>query len=86
MNAPSVVTARRALGITKTYIAITVFFSLIAIALWGNVMYVGSGTNSTSNSTVSNSLVGNAINSNVILAGMGSKAGSGTPLLAVPLE
>jgi hypothetical protein len=44
MNSPAVVTARRALGITKTYIVMAVLFSVIAIAVWGNVMYVGSST------------------------------------------
>jgi len=44
MNGPTMVTARRALGITKTYIAAAVFMSVMAIAVWGNVMYVGSST------------------------------------------
>jgi len=44
MNGPTMVTARRALGITKTYIVMAVFFSVLAIAVWGNVMYVGSST------------------------------------------
>ncbi len=83
---PTIVTARRALGITKTYIAIAVFFSLLAITVWGNVMYVGTGTNSTSNSTVSNVLAGNAVTNTIALAGNGLNAGSGTPLLAVPLD
>ncbi|HIH50673.1 MAG: hypothetical protein ABSE71_04880 [Candidatus Micrarchaeaceae archaeon] len=84
--APAIVTARRALGITKTYVALAVLMSVFAVALWGNVMYVNIGTNSASNSTVSNSLVGNALSHNAALAGKSSKAGSGTPLLAVPLD
>lgn len=79
MDAPAIVTARRALGISKTYIAITIFISIIAIAAWGNVMYVNVGKNSTSNSTASNALVGNII-------GKSLKAGSGVPLLALPLD
>ncbi len=38
-DAPTIVTARRALGISKTYIAIAIFMSVLAIAVWGNVMY-----------------------------------------------
>jgi hypothetical protein len=44
LNGPTMVTARRALGITKTYIVMAFFFSVLAIAVWGNVMYVGSST------------------------------------------
>ena len=44
MNGPTMVTARRALGISKIYLVISVFFSVLAIAVWGNVMYVGSST------------------------------------------
>jgi hypothetical protein len=44
MNGPTMVTARRALGITKTYIAMAIFMSVMAIAVWGNVMYVGTRT------------------------------------------
>jgi hypothetical protein len=86
LNSPTVVTARRAFGITKTYIAIAIFMSVLAIAVWGNVMYVNSGAGPSTNSTASNSLVGNAISPNAIVAGVGSKAGSGTPLLALPLD
>jgi hypothetical protein len=85
MNGPTMVTARRALGITKTYIVAAIFLSVMAIAVWGNVMYVNIGTNSTSNSTVSNTLAGN-ITHNAALTGKSSEVGSGTPLLAVPLD
>jgi len=44
MNSPTMATARRALGITKTYIVMAIFFSVMAIAVWGNVMYVGTST------------------------------------------
>ena len=44
MNGPTMVTAKRALGITKTYIAMAIFMSVMAIAVWGNVMYVGTST------------------------------------------
>ncbi len=86
MDAPAVVTARRALGITKTYVVIAIFFSVIAITLWGNVMYAGSGANRTSNSTASNTLAGNTVNHSTLLSGKGSAADSGLPLLAVPLD
>ncbi len=88
LNSPTVVTARRAFGITKTYIAIAVFFSVMAIAVWGNVMYINSGAvaNTTSNSTSSNSSAVNAISYNAVLAGVTSGSGSGTPLLALPLD
>ena len=86
LNSPAVVTARRAFGITKTYIAIAAFMSVMAIAVWGNVMYVNSGAATASNSTALNSSAGNAISSNAIVTGIGSKAGSGTPLLALPLD
>ncbi len=86
MDKPTFVTARRALGITKTYIALAVFMSVLAIAVWGNVMYANIGTNSASNSTTSNTLVGNIIANNAALAGKSSKASSGLPLLAVPLD
>src|SRR5208283_1177232 len=86
MDAPTLVTARRALGISKTYIAITIFMSVMAIAVWGNVMYVNIGTNSTSNSTVSNTLAVNAVAHNATLTVKVSKAGSGMPLLALPLD
>jgi hypothetical protein len=84
-DSPAVVTARRALGITKTYIAMTVVFALIAITLWGNVMYSNIGTGTASNSTASNALGSNAIR-NVSVAGKGLKASHGVPLLAVPLN
>ena len=61
MDAPTFVTARRALGITKTYIALAVIMSVLAIAVWGNVMYTNISTNSASNSTTSNTLVSNII-------------------------
>ncbi len=86
MDTPTVVTARRALGISKTYIAITIFMSVLAIVVWGNVLYVNIGTNSTSNNTTSNTLIGNSIVHNAALAGKSSKAGSGVPLLALPLD
>ena len=85
LDSPSVVTARRALGITKTYAALSVLFSLLAIAVWGNIMYVGVGANSTSNGTASNTLAVSAIGS-VAVAGKGLKASPGTPLLALPLD
>jgi hypothetical protein len=87
-DAPTLVTVRRALGLTKTYVLLTVFISALAIAVWGNVMYVGAGTgtNSTSNSTVSNTLASNAIPQNAALATNSLKAGSGLPLLALPLD
>lgn len=88
-DAPALVTARRALGITKTYIVMAVAFSIIAIALWGNVMYVSIGTsstNSTYNSTISNTLVGNTIAHNATVVNKSSKAASGLPLLALPLD
>jgi len=44
MNSPAIVTARRALGISRIYIVMAVLFSVLAIAVWGNVMYVGSST------------------------------------------
>jgi hypothetical protein len=86
MNSPTIVTARRALGITKTYIAIAIFFSIMAIAVWGNVMYASSGSNSSSNTIASNTVAGNTIASNAIFVSALSGAGSGTPLLAVPLD
>ncbi len=85
-DAPTLVTARRALGISKTYIAIAIFMSVLAIAVWGNVMYVGVGANSTSNGTTSNALPGNTASHNATLAGKVSRAGSGVPLLALPLD
>jgi hypothetical protein len=86
MNKPTFVTARRALGITKTYIALAAIMSVLAIAVWGNVMYVGTGTNSTSNGITSNTLISNTTANNATLAGKSSKASSGLPLLAVPLD
>jgi hypothetical protein len=85
-DAPTFVTASRALGISKTYIAIAIFMSVLAIAVWGNVMYVNAGTNSTSNSTASNALSGSGVAHSARLIGNGSKAGSGIPLLALPLD
>lgn len=87
-NAPTFVTARRALGISKTYIIIAVVMSVLAIAVWGNLMYVGVGaTSASNNSTASNALLGtNTIASNAIAAVSSSSAGSGTPLLALPLD
>ncbi len=86
MDKPTFVTARRAFGISKTYIAIAVLMSVLAIAIWGNVMYVNIGTNSTSNSTASNALISNTITQNAILSGKSLKASPGLPLLAVPLD
>src|SRR5208282_2921654 len=86
MDTPMLVIARRAFGITKTYIAIAIFMSILAIAVWGNVMYVNVGANSTSNSTTSNTLTGNSVAHKATLAGNDSKAGSGVPLLALPLD
>jgi len=86
MDLPTVVTARRALGITKMYIVVAIFFSFMAIAVWGNVMYVNSGSGTASNSTAVGSLVSNAVSQNVGLAGKQSSAGSGIPLLALPLD
>ncbi len=85
-DAPTIVTAIRALGISKTYIATAVLMSALAIAVWGNVMYVNIGTNSASNSTASNTLASNTLAHNAVLAGKNSKAGSGVPLLALPLD
>ncbi|MDE1871280.1 MAG: hypothetical protein KGI06_03505 [Candidatus Micrarchaeota archaeon] len=85
MDAPTLVTARRAFGISKTYVAATIFMSVLAIALWGSVMYINVNTN-TSNSTISNTLAVNTVASNAILTGKSSKAGSGVPLLALPLD
>lgn len=86
MDTPTLVTARRALGISKTYIAITIFMSVLAIAVWGNIMYVGVGANanSTSNSTTSNTIAGNNTTSNSTVIGKGSQAG--VPLLSLPLD
>jgi hypothetical protein len=86
LDTPTFVTARRAFGISKTYIAITIFMSILAVALWGNIMYVNIGTNSTSNSTVSNTLAGNTVAHGAILYGNSSKASSGVPLLSLPLD
>ena len=86
MNSPAIVTARRSLGISKTYIAIVIFMSVLAIAVWGNVMYVNISSNSISNSTASNASTGNSLTHNTILAVKSSKAGSGVPLLALPLD
>ena len=86
VDAPTFVTARRALGITKTYIAFAAIMSVLAVAVWGNVMYANISTNSASNSTTSNTLVSNTIANNAALAGKSSKASSGLPLLAVPLD
>jgi hypothetical protein len=86
MNAPTIVTARRAFGISKTYILITIFMSVLAIAVWGNVMYVNAGSNSISSNTASNALTGNSAAHTGILGGSGAKAGSGVPLLALPLD
>jgi hypothetical protein len=44
MNSPTIVTARRALGISRLYIVGAVFMAVFAITVWGNVMYVGSST------------------------------------------
>jgi len=41
MNGSTIVTARRALGISRTYIAGAVLMAVFAITIWGNVMYVG---------------------------------------------
>ena len=41
MNSPAITTARRALGISRTYIVGAVFMAVFAITVWGNVMYVG---------------------------------------------
>jgi hypothetical protein len=87
MNSPAVVTARRSFGISKTYIAAAIFMSVLAIAVWGNVMYVNVGTNATSNTTISNTSTGNAVAQNSLLTGKNlKKAGSGVPLLALPLD
>jgi hypothetical protein len=85
MDAPAVVTARRAFGISKTYIILAIFMSVLAIAVWGSVMYANIPTNSNSNSTTSNTLTVNSLTQSASLFGNGSK-GSGLPLLALPLD
>jgi hypothetical protein len=85
LNSPTIVTARRAFGITKTYIAIAIFFSVIAIALWGNVLYIGTGSTGATNSTASNAISGNSLSSNAVSAIGNLTSSSGTPLLALPL-
>ena len=85
LNSPTIVTARRALGISKTYIAIAIFFSVLAIAIWGNVMYVGIGSANNASNSTSNTLAANAIR-NVTIAASSKISIPGTPLLALPLD
>ena len=80
MDSPSVVTARRALGIMKTYIAITIFFSILATVAWNPGNYAsGNNLNATSNASPANTVAHDA----KFLGG--SFGGTSIILLAVPL-
>ena len=83
LDSPSVVTAGRALKMTKTYVALTIFISLIAIVAWGNIMYIGVAGSISDNAT-SNTLTVNSNNATVAVNGL--KTSTGTPLLVVPLD
>ena len=80
-DTPTVVTARRALGITKMYVAITVFFIIIATFLWNPGNFISRSTNS----TPSNSLSGNTAALNTTAASNSPKGSPSLVLLAVPL-
>jgi hypothetical protein len=84
IDAPSFVTARRALGISKTYIAMTVFMMVLAIAVWNPAYYARGGllNNSTSNSITGNVLPGGSISS----PHKAADSFTGLPFLAVPLN
>ena len=60
----TIVTARRALGMTKMYVAITIFFAVLATLAWNPVLYASgfvskSNMTNTTNTTTSNAMVAN---------------------------
>jgi hypothetical protein len=87
---PTLVTVRRALGISRIYIGIAMFFAILAIVIWNPSLYLSlsPSTNSTaSNSTASNAISSNTVAHNSTIIGKSSEAsGPGLPLLAVPLD
>ncbi len=84
-NSPTIVTIRRALGISKTYAIMTVVFMALAIVVWNPAYYSGVRHNA-SNSTASNSVAANAIAANSIAKIATSGPGSGIPFIAIPLD
>ncbi len=80
---PSVVTAKRSMGISKTYAAMTAFFIILAIAAWNPAYYShAAGANST---TSNSSLVSNVL-SKAVPSATGAGAPGGIAFLAVPLD
>ena len=77
---PSMVTARRALGITKMYLAMTVFFMILATVAWNP----GNFANRT-NASASNSIAANASSLGSVASAAGAGSGGSLVLLAVPL-
>lgn len=79
-------TVKRAMGISKTYIAGAIFLSIIAITLWNGVYNTAASAtagNATGNSTLNSS--GNAVTRSSVTAG-GLRQLSGVPIISVPLD
>lgn len=76
MSSQAFNTAKRAMGLSKTYLAIAIFVSILALSVWNYPIYAGNGSsNNTIASDSSHSGIGAAIGTNI---------GSSLPLFSVP--
>jgi hypothetical protein len=78
-------TAKRAMGLSKTYIVISIVFTLFALTIWNPYNYISlkaSLTNSTNSTT--NSISSNIISTTSLIEG--NLAKNSYALIAVPLE